>query len=315
MTYDVTKTYDVIVAGGGPAGLSGAVALARALRSVLVVDAGEPRNAPAEGIHNYLTRDSISPVEFAAAGRAEVRRYGGEVVDGRVVAAVRRDDVFVVSLADGAELRARRLLLTTGLTDHLPDIPGLRERWGRTVLHCPYCHGYEVRGQAIGIIGTSPMAVEQALHWRQWSPDVTLFLHAEDPADDPADDPRLAARGITVVGEAVRSIGDDGVHLADGSVVARDAYVVHARLVVEPLPGLGLEMTESPQGVAVATVDPTGRTSVPGVWAAGNAADLMGQVITSAGAGLLAGAAINVDLMTEDTDRAVADYRPVASSR
>jgi thioredoxin reductase len=294
-------TYDVIVVGGGPAGLSGAVALGRALRSVLVVDAGEPRNAPAEGIHNYLTRDGMTPAEFAAAGRAEVRRYGGDVLDGRVVsAAADAGGGFTVRLADGSTRRARRLLITTGLTDVMPAIPGLRERWGRTVLHCPYCHGYEVRGRAIGVLGTGPMAVEKALLWRQWSPDVTLF-------DENARDERLTAAGIRVIGEPVTAIADDGVHLAGGTVVPRDALVVTTRMVAEPLPGLGLETTEQPFGVSVATVDPTGLTTVPGVWVAGNAADLMGQVVTSAGAGLTAAAAINVDLVAED-------YRPAAAS-
>jgi thioredoxin reductase len=299
-------TYDVIVVGGGPAGLSGAVALGRALRSVLVVDAGEPRNAPADGIHNYLTRDSVTPAEFLAAARAEVRKYGGEIVDGRVVSAS-ADSGFTVRLADGSAYSARRLLVTTGLRDVLPDIPGLRERWGRTVLHCPYCHGYESRGKAIGVIGTSPMSVEQALLWRHWTTDLTLFHDS--------DDERLAARGITVVRTPVRAVDDDGVHLADGTVVARDALVVGGRMVGEPLPGLGLKTVEHPFGETVATEDPTGRTGVPGVWVAGNVTDPMGQVITSAGAGLVAAGAINMDLVAEETARAVADYRPAASSR
>src|SRR4051794_30576981 len=154
-------TYDVIVIGGGPAGLSGAVALSRALRSVLVIDAGEPRNAPADGIHNFLTRDAIPPTEFRAAGQAEVRHYGGEILDGRVVEAGRDGDLLTVRLADGQTFTARRLLVTTGLTDELPDVPGVRERWGHDVLHCPYCHGYEMRGRAIGVLGSSAMSLHQ----------------------------------------------------------------------------------------------------------------------------------------------------------
>jgi thioredoxin reductase len=305
----MTSDFDVIVVGGGPAGLSGAVALGRALRSVLVVDAGEPRNAPADGIHNYLTRDSITLAAFAEAGRAEVRRYGGRIVDGRVVSA---EPGFTVRLADGSAHSARRLLITTGLRDVLPDIPGLRERWGRTVLHCPYCHGYEARGRAIGVIGTSPMAVEQALLWRHWTDDLTLF---QDTGFPDAGDERLAARGVTVVRTPVTAVGDDGVHLADGTVVARDALVVAARLTVDPLPGLGLKTTENPFGETVAAEDPTGRTGVPGVWVAGNVTDPMAQVISAAAAGLGAGAAINMDLLAEENAHAVADYRPSASSR
>jgi thioredoxin reductase len=307
-------TYDVIVIGGGPAGLSGAVALARALRSILMVDAGEPRNAPASGIHNYLTRDGMTPAEFAAAGRAEVRRFGGEVIDDRVVSARKEGDVFEVTLAGGGVRRARRLLVTTGLSDVLPDIPGLRERWGQTVLHCPYCHGYEARGKAIGIVGGSPMSVQQALHWRQWSADVTLFLHtAPEPDEEQAR--QLAARGVTVVNQKVTGVGDDGVRLADGTVVTRDALVVVTRLEANAVPALGLTTQEHPMGIGtfLAAEDPTGRTAVPGVWVAGNVADPMAQVITSAAAGLGAGAAINMDLVAEDVAGAVADYRPASS--
>src|SRR5947209_1274223 len=176
-------TYDVLVIGGGPAGLSGAVALGRALRSVLVIDSGAPRNAPAEGIHNYLTRDGMPPAEFLVAGRAEVRRYGGTIIEGEVVTARGSlEDGFEVSLADGGTHRARRLLVTTGLVDRLPEIPGLAEHWGHTVLHCPYCHGYEVRGRSIGVLAINERAEEQARLWRQWSPDV-LVIPGEQVAE------------------------------------------------------------------------------------------------------------------------------------
>jgi thioredoxin reductase len=304
-------TYDVIVIGGGPAGLSGAVALGRALRSVLVIDAGEPRNAPAAGIHNFLTRDDIAPADFRAAGQTEVRRYGGEIVDGRVTGAGRDGDLLTVALADGRTYAARRLLVTTGLTDELPDIPGLRDRWGHDVLHCPYCHGYEVRGRAIGIIGSSPMSLHQAMMWRQWSDDITLFLHTA-PGPDPEQTRQLAARGINVVTEKVAEVlvdGDKltGVRLTDGTVVARDTLVVSPRFMAnaEPLPSLGLTVTDNDFGSSVAA-EPTGRTGVPGVWVAGNVSDQMAQVIGAAAAGLMVAAQLNADLIADDTARAVA---------
>ncbi|RSM60241.1 thioredoxin reductase [Actinoplanes sp. ATCC 53533] len=304
-------TYDVIVIGGGPAGLSGAVALSRALRSVLVIDAGEPRNAPADGIHNFLTRDDIAPADFRAAGQTEVRHYGGEIIKGRVTGAGRDGDLLTVRLADGRSYAARRLLVTTGLTDELPDLPGLREHWGHAVVHCPYCHGFEVRGRSIGILGSSPMSLHQALMWRQWSDDITLFLHTA-PEPDAEQARQFAARGITVVTEKVAEVlAEDGkltgVRLTNGTVVARDTLVVAPRFVAnaEPLPSLGLTATDNDFGSAVAA-EPTGRTAVPGVWVAGNVSDQMAQVISAAAAGLNVAAQINSDLIMEDTTRAVA---------
>jgi thioredoxin reductase len=285
-------TYDVVVIGGGPAGLSGAVALGRALRSVLVIDSGEPRNGASEGIHNYLTRDGMSPEEFRAAGRGEVRRFGGEVIEGRVVSAATG---FTVTLDDGREFGARRLLVTTGLVDVLPEIPGLRERWGRTVLHCPYCHGFEERGKAIGIIGTGPMSVHQAKMWRQWTPQLTLFTNdAVEVTEE--------IRGVTVVPGKIEEIQDDGVRLAGGAFHKAEALVVAAAVAAraEPLLSLGLAVTDSEFGTFVPVVDPTGRTEAPGVWVAGNVADFRAQVVSSAAAGLTAGAAINFDLTEED---------------
>jgi thioredoxin reductase len=288
-------THDVVVVGGGPAGLSGAVALGRALRSVLVIDSGAPRNAPAEGIHNFLTRDGISPADFHAAGRAEVEAYGGTVITGSVASISPGRPDFDVVLHDGSTHSARRLLITSGLTDVLPDIPGLRELWGRKVLHCPYCHGYEVRGTSIGIIATSPMAAHQALLWTQWSPDVRLFLNDTLP-------PEEAPVAVTTAPGAVASVSETGVTLADGTFVARDHLVVQSRMEARAdfLAPLGLKPVEHPSGIGthIPVEDPSGRTAVPGVWAAGNVTDLMAQVIASAAQGLAAGAMINMDLIT-----------------
>lgn len=272
-------THDVIVIGGGPAGLSGAVALGRALRSVLVIDSGAPRNAPAEGIHNFLTRDGTPPAEFLAAGAEEVRRYGGTVVHGEVTAARGSlADGFTAELADGRTFRSRRLLVTTGLKDRLPDISGLAEQWGHTVLHCPYCHGYEVRGRSIGVIAINERASEQARLWSQWSPDVRI-----------------------IPGDEVAAVEPKGVRLTDGTFLARDALVIAARVAAraEFLVTLGLETAEHPSGAGthVPATDPSGRSAVPGVWVAGNITDPMAQVISAAAAGLQAGAMINVDLL------------------
>jgi len=308
--------YDVIVIGGGAAGLSGAQALVRSRRSVLVIDDGSPRNAPADGVHNFLTRDGVPPREIYAIGRREVEGYGGEFVDGTVATARRDEQGFTVELADGTAYRSRRLLVTTGLTDVLPDVPGLAERWGKDVVHCPYCHGWEVRDQAIGVLATSPMALHQVQLFRQLSDDVTLFLHtAPEPTDEQWEE--LAARGISVVQGKVEQleVTDDritGVRLEGGKVVPRQALAIQTTVRARAgfLADLGLEPTlvES-NGVEIGTavqVDGMGATQVPGVFAAGNVANPMAQVMPSAAAGLMAGAGLNFDLISEETRLAVA---------
>jgi len=313
---------DVVVIGGGAAGLSGALMLARARRSVVVVDAGTPRNAPAAGVHGLLGRDGTPPAGLLDRGRAEVRSYGGEIVRGEVETVERDGDRFAVRVAGGGTLRARRLLVTTGLVDELPDVPGLRERWGRDVVHCPYCHGWEVRDRAIGVLATGPMSVHQALLFRQWSADVTLFTHRA-PAPDPEQAERLAARGIAVVtGEvaALEVAGDrlTGVRLADGTVIAREVVAVAPRMVARAglLESLGLRAVEHPSGAGEhVPADPTGRTEVAGVWVAGNVTDLSAQVGTAAAAAAFAAAQINLELVTEETDAAVAAYRDPFSAQ
>ncbi|KAA6221275.1 NAD(P)/FAD-dependent oxidoreductase [Streptomyces albofaciens JCM 4342] len=321
------RAYDVVVIGGGAAGLSGALMLGRARRSVLVVDAGRPRNAPAAASHNYLTRDGVPPGELLAEGRAEVLRYGGEVVADEVVAAeADGEGWFLVTLGDGTSVGARRLLLASGTADELPGIPGLAERWGRDVLHCPYCHGYEVRDQAIGVLSTGPMAVRQALLWRQWSDDVRLFLHTgPEPSEEEYE--QLAARGVAVVDGEVTGLEVSGraeagggrisgVELAGGAVVPCEALVVASRFdvrakVVDSL-GLGVAETVVGDGVVLGShvaVRPGGATSVPGVWAAGNVADPVVTVSGAAAMGVRAAGEINLDLVEEEVRHAVRERR------
>jgi len=316
------ERYDVVVIGGGAAGLSGALALSRARRSVLVIDAGEQRNLPAGHVHNYLGREGTPPADLLAIGRDEVASYGGKVVAGRVTAAqAQKGDQpgFVVTLDEGREVSARRLLNTTGLVDELPAVPGLRERWGRDVLHCPYCHGWEVRDQALGVIASNGFAAHQALMFRQWSEDIKLFLNG-GPAPSEEESKQLAARGIAVVTAVIEGIvveGDriTGVRLASGEMVVRRALVVSPRTTAraEVLSSLGIDPVEQEMnGIVFGTVmpaDPTGATAVPGVWVAGNVADIRAQVISSAAAGLNVAAMINADLIAEDTRMAVAARR------
>ena len=312
--------YDVVVVGGGAAGLGGALTLARARRSVLVIDAGQPRNAPAAHVHAYLGREGVPPAQLLAEGRTEVTGYGGEVVQGRVASAERlAGGGFRVVLDDGATVQAGRLLIATGLADELPDVPGLAERFGRDVLHCPFCHGWEVRDEAIGVLATSPLAAEQALLWRQWSKDVTLFLHtAPEPTDEEYE--QLAARGIAVIDGKVTGleVTDDqltGVTLASGQVIACRALVVSPRMTARADVPVTLGLTVEDQerrGLVVGgyvAADPMGATAIPGVWVAGNVSSLFDQVIMAAAAGARAGAAIVADLMMQEISQAVATRR------
>jgi thioredoxin reductase len=301
--------YEVAVIGGGAAGLSAALVLSRARRKVLVVDAGEPRNAPAAHLHGYLSRDGFPPEQLLACGREEVTSYGGAIVEGRVTELVPHGrTAFWLLLADGQRISARRVLVTTGLRDELPDIPGLADRWARDVLHCPYCHGREVQDRQLGVIGGTPAAVRYAQIVRQWTHDLVYFTPPNTLTH--AERSRLVARAIGVLeGEVEGLVVDDdqlrGVQMADGCVVPRDALFVPPRFRPNNhlLLGVGCDLDEN----GWVTADATGRTSVPGVWAAGNVVDPRAQVITAAGAGSAAAIALNADLVEDDVSAAVRD--------
>jgi thioredoxin reductase len=311
------KVHDVVVVGGGAAGLSGALTLVRARRTVLVVDAGEPRNAPSAAAHGFLTRDGVPPAEILRVGRSEVEAYGGRFLDGRVVSA-RRERTgpgggFALTVDDGSVVRARRVLLAGGLIDDLPPVPGIAERWGRDVLHCPYCHGWEVRDRQIGVLATGPMAMHMALLMGRWSPTVTLFRHEDFPLSE-QDRVQLAARRVDVVDGAVAElhvVGDrlQGLRMADGGTIACEALVVTPRFLARDdlALALGAEVSEHPAGIGRQIVTGAGGAAAPGVWAAGNATDLLAQVVQAAGQGVQAGIAINVDLVHEEVAAAVAD--------
>ncbi len=322
----MTERFDVVVVGGGAAGLAGALTLVRARRSVLVIDSGSPRNAPAAHLHAYLGHDGQSPADLLARGRAEVTGYGGRIRTGTVVAADRLPGGgFLVRCGDGSTVRAGRLLVATGLVDELPAVPGLRARWGRDVLHCPYCHGWEVRDEAVAVLADGPLAVFQARLWRQWTARTTLLantwrLTAEDRE-------LLAARGVEVVeGEVAGLLVEEdrltGVTLAGGGTVRCGALVVAPRFTARSgvLTGLGLPTAALERdGHVVGTcveADPlTGATAHPGVWVAGNVTSPMEQVAGAAAQGVRAAAAINTDLIEAETRRAVEAYRAAAGTR
>ncbi len=308
------RRVDVVVVGGGGAGLAAALQLARSRRSVVVVDAGQPRNAPAAHMHAYLGHDGRSPTEFLAIGRAEVLGYGAEIVDDTVVAVAANPGGggFRVDLAGGAVVDGRRVLLATGLVDELPDIPGVAEQWGRGVLHCPYCHGWEVRDQRSAVVATGPMSAHQALLFRQLSDRVTMIVHDPGVLSD-EDRHRLAARGVRIEDSPVAAVVIDdgivgGVRLDDGRVVDADAVVVSPRFVARAglLRDLGVSTVPAPRGLGeMVETDGSGATAVPGIYAAGNVADVSHQVLQAAAEGSRIGAVINADLAHEDASLAL----------
>jgi len=298
--------YDVVVIGGSAAGLSAALVLSRARRNVLVVDSGTPRNGPAAHIHGFLSREGMPPGELLDIGRDEIEGYGGEVRGGVVTKLFRYGPSgFWVLLSEGQRVSARRLLVATGMCDELPDIPGLRDRWARDVLHCPYCHGYEVRDQQLGVIGGSRDRVRYAQIIRQWADDLVFFA----PTGILTESERwqMASRGIGIVEGTVKRVlvEDDrlcGVVMDDGRTIRRTALFVPPRFIPnnDLLVDIGCDIEN---GWVVAGV--SGQTSVPGVWVAGNVVNPRAQVITAAGEGLAAAIAINGDLVDEDVQNAV----------
>jgi len=309
----IQRHCDVAVIGGSAAGLAAALQVGRQRRSVIVVDAGAPRNAPASHMHSYLGADGLPPAELLRVGREEVRSYGGEVLGGRVTRVDRADDDHLrVELDSGHSIAARRVLAATGLVDELPDIEGLAEHWGRDVIHCPFCHGFEVRDQRVVQIVTHPAGLHPAELFRQLTARLTLVLHDPTGLDEAALD-ALGASGVAIVRQRVARVvaGADGrvaaVELESGDRIAADAIAVgpRFRVQVEPFLSLGLRPVAHPSGLGDAVeTDPTGETAVPGLFAAGNVTDPSQQVLQAAANGSRVGAMISFSLAAEDIRRA-----------
>jgi thioredoxin reductase len=315
-----SESWDVIIVGAGSGGLSAALMLGRARRRVLVIDGGAPRNGVAAHMHGVLGRDGWSPLDLVATGRAEVERYGVVVTPGEVVSAEQVESGFAIELGSGERHFASRMLIATGLRDELPEIPGLAEQWGSGAVVCPYCDGWEVRDRRIAVLATGPMSTHQAQMLRQWSPEVTFFTNARELTD--ADTAPLVARGIAVERRAVTAVSADadgrlrGIRLANGDTVAVDSIFLHPRVVPNDalLRGLGAATTDGFGGAPWVEVDATGRTSVPTLWAVGNVVNPSASVPVASGAGNVAGATINADLIEEEIRDAVAAHTPIVSA-
>lgn len=291
---------DVAVIGGSYAGLSAALQLARARRHVVVIDAGVPRNRMAHASHGLLAQDGRPPAAISADGRAQLMTYPTvEWRTGAATRAIRRGDGFDVEMAASGLVHARRLILATGVTDELPSIEGLAERWGRHVFHCPYCHGYELNQGVIGVLAAGPAALHQALMLPDWG-KVTLFTNGRLDLD--ADQRRdLLARGVRIeTTPVVRLVDTATVVLADGRALA------HAGLFTQPhtrpssplAEHLGCAHDEGPLGTFVRT-DALKATTIPGVFACGDAARGAGSVALAVGDGAQAGMSAHRSLLFE----------------
>jgi thioredoxin reductase len=305
---------DVAVVGGSAAGLAVALQVARQRRSVIVVDDGTPRNAPAAHMHGYLGREGAPPSELTTVGGEEVRSYGGEVLRGRVLDVHPAEHGrFRLALTGGHEILARRVVVASGIVDELPAIDGLAERWGRDVLHCPFCHGFEVRDQRVVQIVTHPMGLHPTALLGHLTDRLTVVVHDADGVDEAALE-QLEAAGIEVVVDPVRRIvpGEDGavraVELSNGREIGADAVMVGTRFRtrLEALDAAGLEPSPHPTGLGdVLEVDPMGQTAVAGIFAAGNVTDPSMQVLHAAAHGTKVGAGVAFSLAEEDLREAV----------
>lgn len=292
--------HDVVIVGGSYAGLSAGLQLARARRRVLVVDAGERRNRFAAASHGFLTRDGTSPAEIAAEARSQILAYDTvEWLEGEVTRAEAVDGGFLVAVGAAGEGRVgKRLVLALGVKDHLPDIPGLEERWGRSVFHCPYCHGYELDQGRIGVLASSPKSLHHALMLPDWG-QTTLFLNGAF-TPDPEQSDQLRRRGVTLDDGLVDRLEGDGatIVMRDGRVVPLDGLFTLTRTrVASPIAErLGCAFDEGPTGAVIRT-DAVKATTVPGVFACGDAARMAGSVTSAVGDGALAGMAAHQSLI------------------
>lgn len=315
-----TRPGRIGIVGAGAAGLTAGIVLARAQSDVVVVDEGRPRNAPAAHMHGFVSREGMSPTEFLAVGRSELTDYGATLIEERVISAEHADNGFIIRADDGQSIHARAVLVTSGLTDQLPRLPGVHELWGSAVHHCPHCHGWEVRGQELVVLGSEVphMTVHQAALLRRCTDRVTLCPGRMELSTD--DRSRLTAFGVTIVdGEIESLVVDDGrvtgISLADGNNVSCEAVFIAPvpRPNDEVLRALGCSF--DPHAGLVHT-EPNGATSVPGVWAAGNVSNPRSQVVTAAGEGSAAGIAISAWLLEHNLSaRTLRQVRRAADDR
>ncbi|GAB3221277.1 NAD(P)/FAD-dependent oxidoreductase [Spirosoma arcticum] len=299
----VRRQYDVLIVGGSYAGLSAALVLGRSLRQVLVIDAGQPANRQTPHTHGFLTRDGETPAVLSAIAYEQVSHYPTvQFWTDTAVRAVQSGPAFRVTTGGGVQFQARKLLLATGVADIMPDLPGFAECWGRSVLHCPYCHGYEVHGQPLGVLANGEVGYEMILHIQHWSDLLTLYTNGPSTLTGPQQQ-MLTQLGVSVVETPIATLEHkagmltallltNGNRMRPTAIFARVPFRQHTDIATQ----LGCSLTEN--GLIDATE--FGETSVPGVFGAGDATALVRQVSIAVANGTKAGVWINRELVTDD---------------
>jgi thioredoxin reductase len=293
---------DVIIIGGSFAGLTAAMQLGRARRKVTVLDTGLNRNRYAEHAHNIFGHDGTPPGDLLASARSQVAQYPTvDMVNGKAISVAGEPDNFVVTTEDGAALDGRRLILSYGIVDEFPDIPGFAECWGRTVIHCPFCHGYEVAGAPWGLIYSSPLSLHGPVLYANWTDDITLFLDGHEIIDEERS--KLEKRGVKLIDGKLRAIHHEagrvtGVSIADDTRVPLAALYAHPRNrpSADLHAQLGLEMKDTPTGTMAAVSDMQ-LTSRPGIYAAGDLTTGMHSVTFATNTGSLAAMGVLQSMM------------------
>ncbi|WP_018599453.1 NAD(P)/FAD-dependent oxidoreductase [Mycobacterium sp. 155] len=300
-------SWDCVIVGGGAAGLSAALVLGRARRRTLLIDAGAQSNSAAHGVGGLLGHDGRPPAELYAAGRSELASYPTvRVLDSDVATARRTDGVFDVRLNTGQTESARRVLLATGMDYQVQELPGMAELWGRSVFHCPFCHGWEVADQPLGVLARGERAIHLALLLRNWSQDIVVLT--DGPAEFDEDElRRFAASGVRIDERAVVELESNAgelaaIRFADGHLLPRRGLLVAATLRQRSALAeqLGVETAAGRVAVDAVVVDPLGRTSVPGVFAAGDLTGQMPQVAAAIAAGSATATAVVQSLAADE---------------
>ena len=301
-THATDPLYDVVIAGGGPAGLAAALALGRGRKRVLLCDAGPPRNAAAARVHNFVTRDGTPPAEMRRIAREQLAPYPKvAVADVRVERVEGEAGAFEVHLATG-DVRARRVLVCTGMIDELPALPGFRELWGKSIFQCPYCHGWEVQDRPFGLLADSAMWLEHAPFFRGWTGDLTVFTDGRFEVTDAAR-ASLHAAGVGIEERKIRRLvaTEDGAHLAavefeDGAQVAREVlFAKPPQRQTALVAALGLALDEH----GFVQVNAMMQTSRAGIYAAGDLTTMLQAAMAAASAGMMAAVSLNRELTME----------------